>query len=199
MVGASPDDDGQPEDGWTVYRLPKSHWHCRLSNFEWAGVKPLKLRAEIDAFIAAVVAGKDPHCLLTGLPGCGKSHLGVAVYRAITAQLGTGQVTWLNVPSFCEKVKRSYGPGSVDPWEDVEDASRLVVLDDLFGRDLSQHEIGQIVYRLIDTAYQRGAAVLVNMNQDVKELQARLASHEISRLLKGVRIIPMSSNKDWRL
>lgn len=184
--------------GWTVFRLPRSHWHCHLSNFEWETVSPKKLRSEIDVFVQSVVEGGSPHCLLTGTPGIGKSHLGVGVYRAVVAQLGTGQVTWINVPAFCESVKRSYG-NDVDPWQDYEEARRLVVLDDLFGRDLSAHEMTQIVYRLIDAAYQNGAGVLINMNHDVKELANRLAGHEVSRILAGpAHIIPMSSSKDWR-
>lgn len=184
--------------GWTVYRLPRSHWHCHLSNFSWDSVTPKSLQSRIATFVTEVGEGKAPHLLLTGTPGIGKSHIGVGVYRAVSAMLGTEVVTWLNVPKFCESVKRGYGSDEGDPWQDYEAARRLVVLDDLFGRDLSQHEASQIVYRLIDTAYQNNAAVLVNMNQDVKELPARLASHEISRLLADATIIPMTATQDWR-
>jgi len=184
--------------GWTVYRLPRSHWHCTLYNFEWAGVTPASLEGRMLTFLHAVQDGKAPHVLLTGAPGSGKTHLGVGAYRVASTVWGTELVSWLNVPAFCEVVKRSYGPGETDPWTDVESARRLVMLDDLFGRDLSQHEVGQIVYRLIDTAYQNGAAVLATMNQAVDELPARLAAHEISRLLADATIIPMTSTKDWR-
>lgn len=183
--------------GFIVYRLPRSHWHCHLWTFEWAGVKPASTRMRIEEFVHNVNAGQSPHMLLTGDPGIGKSHLGVGVYRAVAAQLGTELVTWVNVPAFCEQIKREYG-SDYDPWQDYEAARRLVVLDDLFGRALSAHEMSQIVYRLIDTAYQNGAAVLVNMNQNVEELKARLASHEVSRLLAESTIIPMTSTKDWR-
>lgn len=181
-----------------MFRLPRSHWHCQLSAFDWSRVEPASSQRRVTQFVEDVRSGSAPHMLLTGAPGIGKSHIGVGVYRALVQSFGTQLVTWLNVPAFCESVKRSYGEGAVDPWEDVESARRLVVLDDLFGRDLSQHEVSQIVYRLIDTAYQNNAALLVNMNQDVNELQARLASHEISRLLKdNAPILPMTA-RDYR-
>lgn len=185
-------------ENWTVFGLPRSHWHCTLENFEWEAVRPKPLQEHVLKFLTEVRAGKSPHLLLTGSPGIGKSHLGVAVYRAVAADTGTIRAMWINVPDFCERVKRGYHPDEPDPWPDVEEAQRLVVLDDLFGRDLSSHETGQIVYRLIDTAYRNNAAVLVNMNQNIEELQVRLTGHEVSRLLAQSVIIPMAGMKDFR-
>jgi len=190
--------EGEAVSSWTVFRLSKSHLHCHLWNFDWSAVGPPSLQSRVTSFMHAVEDGKAEHLILTGAPGIGKSHIGVGAYRVACALVGTELATWINVPSFCEAVKRSYRPGEVDPWSDYEAARRLVVLDDLFGRDLSQHEVAQIVYRLIDTAYTNGAAVLVNMNQDVRELTSRLASHEISRRLAGSTIIPMTATKDYR-
>lgn len=193
------------DDGLTVYRLPRSHWHCTLKDFSWEAVRPAAAREHIARFLAAVVVDKASsaataasHLILTGAPGIGKTHIGVAVYRAAAAKLGTLDVTWCNVPDFCEQVKRSYKQDGGDPWEDIEAATRLVVLDDLFGRDLSVHETGQIVYRLIDTVYRNEADLLVTMNQDIDELSARLAAHEISRLLADATVLAMSASRDWR-
>lgn len=184
-------------ESWTILRLPRSHWHAQLNNFEWASVTPRALKVEIEKFVAATESGLAPHLVLTGAPGIGKSHLGAGCYRTLSVTFGTELVTWLNVPHFCELVKRSYSDGT-DPWADVEGARRLIVLDDLFGRALSPHEADQIVYRLIDTAYRGGSAIIANMNQDVSELPSRLAGHEVSRLLASATIIPMAAGKDWR-
>lgn len=192
-------DDEQQTSGWTVFRLPRSHWHCHLFNFDWACVTPAALRNHINSFVQEVADGKAPHALLVGKPGIGKSHIGVGVYRALTAVYGTGLVCWINVPTFCETVKRSYGAGEVDPWPDIEDAKRLLVLDDLFARELSAHEKDQIITRLLDTAYQNNAAILCTMHQDVQELQMRLPPHEVSRLLaNNAPIFQMTSQKDYR-
>lgn len=181
----------------TIFGLPRSHWHCHLSNFNWEAVKPPLLQTHLLQFLEAAAVGKDPHLILTGQPGLGKTHLGVAAYRSMVSHVGTLLATWLNVPAFCDRVKASYAEGC-DPFLDYSEAKRFVVLDDLFGRDLTAHEAGQIVYRLIDTAYQNGAAVLVTMNQDIKELPARLPRHEISRLLAHATIIHVQGTQDWR-
>lgn len=187
----------QEFEGWSVYRLPRSHWHCGLQEFRWGEVKPKALQPNIVQFLQQVVDGQSPHLLLTGAPGIGKSHIGVGVYRALAAKLGTQVVTWLNVPAFCEEVKRHYG-ADFDPWDDYNEAIRLVVLDDLFGKELTAHEKDQIVTRLVDTAYRNNAAVLMTMNQDVDELARRLPAHEISRVLADCTVIPMSAMKDQR-
>lgn len=185
------------EGSWSVFGIPRSHWHCQLSNFDWDGVKPASLQTHVLAFLEGVAARQSPHLILTGEPGIGKSHLGVACYRQAVKLLGTQLSTWVNIPMFCDKVKNTYGSGA-DPYEEYKEARVLVVLDDLFGRELSSHEIGQIVYRLIDIAYMNGAAVLINMNQDIKEAQTYLKPHEVSRVLADSTIIPMKSTRDWR-
>lgn len=181
-----------------MFRIPRSHWHCQLEDFDWASVEPKSLHTRVLQFVEATVGGDAPHLLLTGSPGIGKSHIGVSVYRAVAAALGTGVATWISVPQFCEQIKRSYQAGEADPWEDFEAARRLVVLDDLFGRELTAHEKDQIVTRLLDTAYQNNAAVLATMNPSAEELRQRLPAHETSRLLAASTIVPMTSTKDWR-
>lgn len=186
-----------PEGSWSILRLPRSHWHCQLGNFEWRAVRPRATRGVISWFLEKLEAGGSPHLLMTGDPGIGKSHLGVALYRQAIRLYGTALVSWINVPKFCQLVKSQYGqPGN--PFDDYEAARRLVVLDDLFGRDLSSHEISQIVYHLIDTAYQNGAAVVLNQNAQVEELSTHLRPHEVSRILAGAKILPMSADEDWR-
>ena len=189
---------GMKEDSsQTVFRLPRSHWHCTLTNFSWESVRPLALHKHYLQFLQEAEAGGSPHLLLTGPPGIGKSHLGVAAYRWMVMHVGTELATWLNVPSFCDKVKNAYNL-PYDPMVEYQDARRFVVLDDLFGRDLTTHEGAQIVPRLLDIAYQNGAAVLITMNQEAKDLPARLPPHEVSRILAEAKIIPMSAEQDWR-
>lgn len=184
----------------TVFRLPRSHWHCQAENFAWDAVRPGELQNQYTHFLETAVEGNAPHLLLIGVPGVGKTHLGVAAYRRMVLHVGTECATWLNVPAFCDRVKAAYDE-AYDPFEDYEAARRFVVLDDLFGRDLTKHEAGHIVYRLLDTAYQNGAAVLITMNQTVQELADKLPAHEVSRVLAGATIIPMSAKggRDWRV
>jgi DNA replication protein DnaC len=171
-----------------------------LDNFVWDAVRPPALRTHVEQFLTEIEAAvQAPHLLLTGAPGLGKTHIGVGIYRWAVARFGTMLATWLNVPVFCDQVKTTYtSTDTRDLFADYAEARRLVVLDDLFGRDLTAHEAGQVVYRLLDTAYQNGAAVLVTMNKEVEELPARLPQHETSRLLAQATIIPLKGDRDWR-
>lgn len=181
--------------GSTVYRLPLAYWHCRWDTFDWSLVLPTSLRETLETFLADVAEGKRRTVLLTGKPGIGKTHLGVALYRAATVFAGTGWSTWLNVPAFCDRLKQGFGQvDAPDLWEDVQLARRLVVLDDLFGRELTGYESQQVLYRLIDTVYQIGASVVVTMNQPHTELTVRLNPHECSRLLGAATVIPMEGS-----
>lgn len=194
-----PPTDGPEEDGSaTVFRLPRGYWHCQLSNFAWENVTPASTRQHYLQFLSETVEGAAPHLILTGPPGIGKTHLGVAAYRYVVRAVGTGLATWVNVPEFCALAKRSYSGEVVDPFEDFSQARRLVVLDDLLGRDLSMHEASQIVYRMLDVAYQNAAAVLLTMNPPVTELAAKFPPHEVSRILAHAKIIPMTGLRDQR-
>ena len=190
--------DTNDASGATVFRLPRSHWHCALWNFDWETVHPASLHDRVLAFLHGVQDKKAPHLILTGPPGIGKTHVGIGAYRVGSVTWGTELVTWLNMPAFCERVKRAYGDASADPWYDLESAKRLVVVDDMFGKALSPHETDQILVRLLDTCYQNGAAMLITMNPSVEEIQKRLNPHEISRMLADSTIIPMQADTDRR-
>lgn len=194
MVTESP----WPDESHIIYRVPRSHWHAQLSNIDWTPLRPLSLRKAVEEFYTATIAGRAPHLILTGNPGICKTHIGIGMYRAIASALGTEQAIWISVPEFCEAVKRGYGSEGGDVWSEYEAATRLVVLDDLFGRELTNHEKDQIFTRLIDGAYTRGAAVLATMNPSHTELMQRLPPHEISRLLASATIVPVTSSRDWR-
>ena len=186
------------QESSTVFRLPRSHWHCHAHNFEWDGVRPRALQEHYEKFLTEATEGGAPHLILTGDPGIGKSHLGVAAYRWMALREGTELVTWLNVPLFCDEVKTSYTTGAYTPFDAYQDARRFVVLDDLFGRGLTPHEASQILCRLLDIAYQNGAGILLTMNPPVEALAEQLHPHEISRLLAEATIIPMQAEHDWR-
>jgi len=190
-----PEDDGS----LTIFRLPRAYWHCQLGNFMWEWVRPASLQEHYMRFLGGIEAGLAPHLILSGDTGIGKTHLGVAAYRWAVRRVGTELATWVNVPEFCTSVKAAYtDENGHGPFEDYAAARRFVVLDDLLGRDLTLHEASQIVYRLLDVAYQNGAAVLITMNPAVTELVARFPPHEVSRILAAATIIPMQGSGDRR-
>ena len=94
---------------------------------------------------------------------------------------------WLNVPDFCMQVKRGFDSGN-DPFTIVDGANFLLILDDLFGRDYSEWELDNVIYRLVDTAYRNGASIVVTTNYTTDEIEPRLNAHELSRIMNNAEI-----------
>lgn len=186
--------------GMTVYGLPRSHWHCNLQNFDWTGVSPASLASQMYQFLDEVLLTNNaPHLILTGEPGVGKTHLSVALYRRAAAEFGPVQVLWLSMARFCDRVKATFGRETTDePWQDVQQARRMVVVDDLFGRELTSFEVDQVVAPLVDHIYTNAAAMVITMNPPAQHLATCFKPHEVSRILAHHRIIPVSSSVDHR-
>jgi DNA replication protein DnaC len=180
----------------TVHGIPRSHWHCHLHNYEEPKDRVVEaVSAFLDEWKAGTVPA--PHLLLTGKQGRGKTHLAVGIYRSAVYETNIQECAYIHVPNFCVRVKKSYGGGE-DPFQETEEAS-LVVLDDIFGADLTEHEITKILTRLITTAYDRNQALVVTSNYSVKGISDILHPHELSRLLQNSTVLNMASERDHRL
>jgi DNA replication protein DnaC len=180
----------------TIHGIPRSHWHCHLHNYD----EPKeKLVESVSWFLEEWEDQKipAPHLLLAGKAGRGKTHIGVGIYRAAVYISNIQDCAYIHVPDFCVRTKRGYGSGE-DPFLEVEDAS-LVVLDDIFGADMTEHEISKILTRLITTAYDKNQALVVTSNYSKNEISGILHPHETSRLLQNCKIMNMTSDRDRRL
>ncbi len=179
----------------TVFGLPRSHWACTFENFKW----PSKgVQNAIAQWGDAAQEGKKGNLLLTGTPGNGKTHLAVALYRWGVLRWGTLLCSFIQVPEFFHTVKQTFNsPGSEDPFRDLEEAKKLVILDDILGRTPTPWELDHIIFRLINTAYTNGASLIATTNYTLDELSGILKPHEVSRLTDGVKIIRFEG-KDQR-
>jgi DNA replication protein DnaC len=178
-----------------IYGIERSHYHCTLENFEWESEEKKEKTLDFLIQLQDRVNGNldtgqpPPHMLCMGPPGNGKTHLSVAIYRWAVLRSNARLCHWLNVPKFCDEVKNSYDGSVLDPFDEVNDARTLLVLDDLLGRDLSAYESGTIVNRLIDTAYRNGAGLIVTTNYKLQELADRFHQHELSRILENCTVL----------
>lgn len=180
----------------TVRGIPRSHWKCHLYNFH--NPKP-KLVEGVDKLMSEWQSGHipAPKLILTGQQGRGKTHIAVGVYRHAVYEKDLSQCAYMYVPDFCKEVKRGYS-GNEDLFLDIEPKS-LVVLDDIFGMDMSEHDINNIIARLITTSYNNNQALVVTSHYTIKGISEILHPHELSRLFQNSFHVELKSNKDQRL
>jgi DNA replication protein DnaC len=180
----------------TILYLPREYWTKQLAGYDTSvrsGVPDL-----IRPFIKEVEEGKSPHLIMTGTAGTGKSHLGVGLYRWGVLRFDTIASVWLHVPSFCDRVKKSYGTRDHDPYDLIRGCDRMLVLDDIFGRDLGEHELTQILNRVIEIAHQNQVALVATTNFSVAQIRAKLHPHEVSRLFQRASVAEFDG-EDCRL
>lgn len=179
----------------TIYGVPHSHQDSYLSSFDWEVGKiengDVQRRAQqfLD-HLSAHAEGKitrPPHLIMHGPAGLGKTHLAVGFYRWAVMKTDQRRCRFIQVPQFCDKVKRSFDEGG-DPFRDASDVDFLIVLDDLFGRELTSWEVNNVITRLVGVAYRNDAALIVTQNPDLDEMMDLLMEHEMSRVLQNADV-----------
>lgn len=174
----------------TIYSIPRNHHHCHLHNFEWNKVSlGERGKKTVETFLEEWREGGDPHLILVGQPGLGKTHIAIGIMRFCVYHTDLSNGVYVHVPDFCIKVKKSFNKNDfVDPFYRIENAN-LVVLDDIFGRELTQWESEHVIPRLISTAYDNAAALVVTTNYGKEGIQNRLHPHEASRLFANSKLL----------
>lgn len=192
----SPEDVPSSE---TVRGLPREHWGCHLSNFDFSVLSNGDAKwAAVAAFMDEHENGDAPHLLLLGREGAGKSHIATGLYRWAVYRYDLSYAAFVHVPSFSHAYKKSFRGDAPDPFDDIE-GSRFLVLDDPFGRQPSDWELAQVIPRLVDIAYRERMSLVVTANQDRKAFRRSLEPHEVSRLFDGAIEIRFFEEADYRL
>lgn len=174
---------------WTVFNIPDTHHASQLLTFDWSRLpQGEKIKAGVVEFLQKVEAEEAPHLLLLGQQGTGKSHLLYGIYRWAVLRTDLTNVCALHVPIFCDNVKRSFS-GGADPFDEVKPAKYLLAYDDIFGRELSKHDMQVTIPRLLEIANHNKAALVVTTNYTLPEIQSMLPPHEVDRLLERGTII----------
>jgi DNA replication protein DnaC len=176
---------GFPPSSITVHEIPKEFWSCHLHNFDFGERR--ELLTEVTEFVAEENLGR--HLILTGPPGLGKTHLSVGIFRAFVAEHGTGTCGWFDIPDSALLVKQRYDDKSVkDVIGRMEECRHLVVMDDVFGRKATAHDLDYTIYPFIHTVHANQASLVMTTNYSMEQLEEVLAQHELDRLLERCRI-----------
>lgn len=127
---------------------------------------------------------------LHGNPGCGKTHTAAAVMRH---HIDGGERTrWCSVPTWLEASRGSYSggerPESVSFLTDCD----LLVLDDVGTKRSEKDGSRELLYVLINAAYDNETPLIVTSNVDYSELAARIGARLVSRIAEMCTPVDMS-------
>lgn len=200
-----------------VAGIPKGFEHCSLENYQTVG-EPARQKAALFArrFIEEYIPGARQGMLFEGSVGLGKTHLAVAIAKALIANKGV-RVRFLDVPAFIQHMRRQIGlQQMLRKGRDVELGeteteilaevwkSELVVLDDL-GATAPSDYVMDSMDSIIRQLYNDPRPLLVTTNYTLTPdknhigLFERIGERMVSRIheLCDVRLGWLEGT-DWR-
>ena len=135
---------------------------------------------------------------MIGPVGCGKSHLAVAILREIIAKGYSG--LYYNSPDLLRDIRATFDEGRDVTEEDLLDevtTTDLLVFDDV-GAERSTEFVLDRFYLIINKRYEACKPVIVTTNLDHEELEERLGTRILSRLLEMCNLFGPFPEEDWR-
>lgn len=133
-------------------------------------------------YAAGFSEGEDVGLILRGIPGCGKTHIAVAILRAVMERGFSGN--YANFTDLLSRLRDSYNNGSREVEGELLgqiDEVDLLVLDDV-GAESTSDWVRDRLYLIINRRYENARATIVTTNCDEAELEARIGPRTASRL-----------------
>lgn len=178
-------------------RIGRRFADCTLVNFEAVKGTEVALRT-CTRYTQEFSKDSGDGLILTGPSGSGKSHLAVAIVKAIAA---TGKTAiFQSVPELLARLRATYEKGgNEDAEEEIFDSLNscdLLVLDDI-GAEKQSVWTEEKLYLLIDRRYRDKRSTIVTTNLRPVDLETALGTRAMDRLLETCRIVPLSTGS-WR-
>jgi len=175
-------------------RIPQHFAWCRVGNFEPANAAP---RYNLVNYCKTWPPAESV-LLMAGPPGTGKTHLAAGALHMLRATHGDkARGRFWPVIDLLERYRRTFDDNrATETIEDVEQSLARVpvlVLDD-FGAHKSTEWAEERLFKLIDSRYGSGKALIVTTNLTLQELPPRIKS----RLASG-SVINFNKQQDRRL
>lgn len=132
--------------------------------------------------------------IMAGPSGSGKSHLAVAIVKAI-AETGKSAI-FQSVPELLAKLRMTYDKNNEGEKEDeiLEQLAQcdLLVLDDI-GAEKTSAWTEERLYLLIDRRYRDKRATIVTTNLNYNEIEKILGTRAMDRLLETCGIVKLTA------
>jgi len=160
---------------------------------------PLKYKdASFDNFIGGdqlkkiVRSFPENDMALSGMTGCGKTHLSVAILRemVINDTIQKGEARFTTVPRLLMEIRESFKEGSYESEKTIVDRYvdyPILILDDL-GADRATEWAIETLYLIIDGRDSNLRPTLITTNLSVKDIEHHYGARIASRI-SGMRII----------
>ena len=171
--------------------------NCKFENFSldyYPAPGPRKVMGEILSLCREYAAGfslKSESLLMMGGTGLGKTHLSLAIARAVIDQgFDVFYIPVQNLMSQLEHEKFSRSGDEKDSLSFVLEAD-LLILDDL-GAEFPTQFTSATIYNIINSRMIEGRPTIINSNLDMKTIEARCSERTVSRLIGGYKILPFA-------
>lgn len=126
--------------------------------------------------------------LLQGGPGLGKTHLSLAIARAIIAK-GCG-VIYVSAPDVLSTLEKErfggYGEGRSDTTEKLLKDCDLLILDDL-GTEFNTQFTSAAIYNIVNTRMMTKKPTIISTNLSLSQLQKIYSMRMVSRIIGGMK------------